>query len=230
MKEHVNIICLFWVGDYRGRDFKEDDIARLRATVDYHIDRPYTFHCLTNRPDANIPAVKIPFKNEWPGWWAKVELFRPDLPCGKTLYLDTDTHIVRSLQPILDFPCTDLVMFPSKEPKEFWSRPPVDGWVHRYQAATMLFIPGTLTWLYYKFKENAVEYMKRYRGEQDMYGELIPNQPTFPREWMLKTEALRRHPNLPSSTIIVTGQGPDYDFRDPKFAPWLKRKAVGQCM
>jgi hypothetical protein len=223
MKDKVNIICLFWVGDYRGRAFTETDIYRLRETVDKWIDRPYDFYCLTNRPDADLPAIKILFKHTWPGWWAKVELFRPDLPCGKTLYLDTDTHIVRSLQPILDFPCKDLVMFPSKENKKIWGVLHSDGWVHRYQASTMLFQPGALVWLYYKFKENAENYMGLYRGEQDMYGKLIPNQPTFPREWLLKTEALKT--GLPEETIIVTGQGPTYDFRDPWFAPNLNKIA-----
>jgi len=233
MKEKVNIICLFWVGNYRKRDFKESDIDRLHATVDKYIDRPYDFYCLTNQPDAKIDAIKIPFNNGWPGWWAKVELFRPDLPSGLTLYLDTDTHVVKSLQPILDFPCNDLVMFDSGEPREKWCKPVnKKGWVYRYQAATMLFVSGALSWVYYKFRENADEYMNVYRGEQDMYGVWIPDQPTFPRNWMIKTESLRTQ-KLPESAIIVTGQGPHYDFRNPSFAPWLDdlaRKKEDVCM
>jgi len=229
--DKVNIICLFWVGDYRGRDFKEKDIYNLRKTVDKHINRPYEFYCLTNRPDADIPAIKIPFRNNWPGWWAKVELFRPDLPCGRTLYLDTDTYIVNSLKPILDYQ-GDLVMFDSNRSKSMWSRPPMNGWVYRYQAATMLFTPGALSWVYFKFKENPEKYMKMYRGEQDMYGVWIPNQPTFPRKWMMKMDSVRRIRKFPKETIIVTGQTKNFSWRKPGFNPRLPQYARGEvrCM
>ena len=227
MKSGVNIICLYWVGDYRGRDYKPQDIVNLRATVDKWIDRPYKFYCLTNRPDADIPAIKIPFRNNWPGWWAKVELFRPDLPKGRTLYLDTDTYIVNNLQPILDYD-GNLVMFDSREPKKRWSRAPVQGWVYRYQAATMLFNPGALSWVYFKFKNDPEAYMNTYRGEQDMYGIWIPNQPTFPQEWMLKLDAVKVHKKIRRDTIIVTGQPKGTEWRDPhKYAPWLIKKARG---
>lgn len=230
MKDKVNIICLYWVGDYRNRDFTEKDIENLRATVDKHIDRPYEFYCLTNKPDADLPAIKIPFKNDWPGWWAKVELFRPDLPCGRTLYLDTDTYIVNSLQPILDYE-GDLVMFPTRRHKSTWGKLCKGGWVYRYQAATMLFTPGQLAWLYYKFKDGAEELMKMYRGEQDMYGMWIPNQPTFPKEWMVKMDTIMRRKieyqesQLPKETIIVTGQPNPLPWRNPP--EWLIKRARG---
>ena len=62
MKDNVNILCLYWVGDFRGRDFTENDVVRLRKSIERHIDRPFTFYCLTNDVNAVIPAEKIPLK------------------------------------------------------------------------------------------------------------------------------------------------------------------------
>lgn len=44
--------------------------------------------------------VVMPLRHEWRGWWAKMELFRPDLP-GDFLYLDLDTMVVGDLSPLL---------------------------------------------------------------------------------------------------------------------------------
>jgi hypothetical protein len=221
MKKRVNIICIYWVGDFRGRDFCENDVIRLRETVNKHIDRPYTFYCLTNKMDADIPAEKIALSHpEWPGWWAKVELHRPDLPKGRTLYLDLDSHVINNLQPILDY-TGNLVMFNSRAAKVN-----KNGVVHKYQAAVMLFDPGSTSWIYDKFSKDPIYWMNKYRSEQDLMGEWIPDQPTFPDHWMVKLSKLINKPDrLIDKTIIVTGQPKLDSFRDPVYMPWLKELA-----
>lgn len=47
------------------------------------------FVCLS---DVDVPCERIPLESDWPGWWAKIELFRHLK--GRTLYLDLDTVIV----------------------------------------------------------------------------------------------------------------------------------------
>lgn len=228
MKQKVNIICILWMGRFRGRDFTPRDVGRLRRSVDKHIDRPYNFYCLTNY-EGELPAKKIPLKYpEWPGWWAKVELHRPDLPIrGRTLYMDLDSHAVRNLGPILDYP-GDLVLFPTHIPERKWERLRYQGWVPRYQAATMLFDPGCLSMqlVWDRFNENPDGWMKHYRSEQDIMGDWLPDQPMFPRRWMLKLENCRGFKQLPDDVIIVTGQPGDGLFRqiDEKL-PWLEEAA-----
>ena len=218
----MNIICLYWVGDFRGRDFVPEDVWRLKQTIDKHIDREYNFYVLTNDMKADLPGTKIELLYNWPGWWSKMELFRPDLPCGRTLYLDLDTYVVNNLQPILDFP-GELVMFNTRMSKVMERKDPRI--VCRYQAGIMLFTPCSLPWVLSKFKNDADNLMKKYRGEQDMYGAWIPNCPTFPDEWMIKIERLRSG-KLSDKTIIVTGQSPEkFNFRNPDFAPYLEKLA-----
>ena len=224
MNEQVNIICLYWVGKFRGRDYTANDVHRLFQSVEKYIDRPFSFYCLTNQVTADVPGTKIMLKHNWPGWWSKVELFRDDLPAGRTLYMDLDSNAVSGLGPILDTP-GDLVMFNTRVAKHKAIRS--HGLVARYQAATMLFNPGSLSWVYDKFEKDPETYMADYRSEQDMYGEWIPNQPCFPDKWLMKADQLRSN-QLRPGTIIVTGNCKHDDFRNPGFAPWLDKLARGK--
>lgn len=68
-----------------------------------------SFECLT---DVQMDSVKcVPLEHPFLGWWAKMELFRPDFP-GDFLYLDLDTVVngplddiaeVRTLTMLRDF-------------------------------------------------------------------------------------------------------------------------------
>lgn len=224
----VNIICLLWKGKFRGRDYRDEDVAYLRETVDKHIDRPYRMYCLTNDERANVAAEKVMLVNNWPGWWSKVELFRADLPAGRTLYLDLDTHIVRNMQQLLD--CKgELVMFPTPyAPETHYGRMRRNREgkfiTNRYHSSTMLFTPGALSWVYTQFKVRAGQLMQYYRSEQDMYGEWLPDCRTFPIRWLGKIAQLRNgHPD--KKVMIVTGRPINGDWRNPQFAPWLKELA-----
>lgn len=43
--------------------------------------------------DVDVPCQRIPLAHDWPGWWSKMEVFRPDLGIGDFLYLDLDTIV-----------------------------------------------------------------------------------------------------------------------------------------
>lgn len=178
-----------------------------------NIDRPYRMYCLTNDMNAKVSAKKIELVNNWSGWWSKVELFRPDLPCGRTLYLDLDTTIIKNVYPLFEFK-NDLVMFPSPYKGKTEKETPDGKQVIKYQAAIMLFDPGKLSWLYFKFRDNANYYMQKYRSEQDIYGEWLPNQPTFPSEWIMKLGTVRKGKPVGDKTMIVTGNKNGKLFRD----------------
>ena len=161
---------------------------------------------------ADVPAEKIELVKNWPGWWSKVELFRPDIPCGRTLYLDLDTYIVGSLKPILDFE-GDLVMFPSPYGRKKKVNTEGKIVVQRYQTGTMLFTPGKLSHVFRDFHKTASLYMQTYRSEQDIYGEWLPNQPTFPARWLMKIGEYKKIGRTRENTIIITGNK-DGEFRN----------------
>ena len=230
MKAKVNIICLYWVGEFRGRDFTPEDVWRLYHSVLKHADRPFDFYVLTNAMEADVPGTKIKLLHgdDWPGWWAKMELYRPDLPAGRTLYMDLDSHCIRSLGPVLDFE-GDLVIFDDRtrqhQPKHVQRGE--GGWVYRYQAATILFNAGEWGWLYEKFLQDWDYYLKHFRSDQDILGEWIPDQPTFPREWLIKlADVAKQHRDAPpEDVIIVTGQPKRFGFRRTDEIPWFEQQA-----
>jgi len=225
----VNIMCLYWVGEFRGRDFTVEDVYRLYKSVLKHIDRDFEFYVLTNDMEAVLPGHKIALKHadDWPGWWAKMELHRGDLPQGRTLYLDLDSHCIRSLGPILDTP-GNLVMFPTPHPGA--TRMTELGWViPKYQAATMLFDSGVFEWMYDKFKADWDYYITHYRSDQDIMAEWIPDQGLFFPQWMMKLGQVMKGSKYnitpPEDVIIITGQPKGKLFRQTNKLRWLEKMA-----
>jgi hypothetical protein len=221
MKEQRNIICLYWVGDFRGRDFTESDVWRLFNNVSKHMNSDFTFYTLTNDMSAYLPGHKIELEYNWPGWWSKMELHRPDLPKGRTLYLDLDTTVVTNIDEVFDVK-GNLVMFNNRmikkpRPDESWKI------VYRYQAAIMLFDPGSTVEFYNMFLKDPQRYIVEYRSEQDLMGEFLPNQPTFPDKWLMKLASLRTKAIKPW-VKFVTGQPKGINFRNPEYAKWIHLK------
>lgn len=82
-----------------GGDFEPYHVQALQEQV-YRWSPPGTqFKCLS---DVFVSGVEcIPLKYYWPGWWAKMELFRPDL-LGDCFFTDLDNVIVGPLDDILN--------------------------------------------------------------------------------------------------------------------------------
>jgi hypothetical protein len=115
-------------------------------------------------------------------------------------------------------------MFPAGigQPKE-------KGVVCRYRDAVILYNPKNWEWLYEKFLMDAQQYIEFYRGDADVLGEWVPNQPTFPSSWLLKMhkiEKIRKYlSSPPAETIIVTGQPRSGLFMETHKIPWLEKMA-----
>lgn len=78
-----------------GGVFTPEYVTRLRDGVAANLSTPHRFVCLS---DVDVPGVEtIPPAYGWPGWWSKVEIFRPDLPFGRVLYIDLSSVAVGSL-------------------------------------------------------------------------------------------------------------------------------------
>ncbi|MBN8292820.1 hypothetical protein JI664_12670 [Rhodobacter sp. NTK016B] len=75
-----------------GGEYGPEHVARLRDQVARFCGLPFV--ALSDEP---VPGVTVfPLVHNWPGWWAKMELFRPGL-AGGLLFFDLDTSIVGDL-------------------------------------------------------------------------------------------------------------------------------------
>lgn len=71
-----------------GGDFRPEHVHAMQRQVAKHAPEA-EFWCLS---DVKIEGVMcLPLKHDWPGWWAKIELFRLD---GGFLYTDLDNVIL----------------------------------------------------------------------------------------------------------------------------------------
>ncbi len=80
-----------------GPVYNAEWVRKLSAQVAQHASRPHRFVCLS---DVDVPCERIPLVHDWPGWYSKLELFRPGLFRGPVIYLDLDTLVVGDLGPI----------------------------------------------------------------------------------------------------------------------------------
>jgi hypothetical protein len=78
-----------------GGEYTPEHVHRLRDAVARHLPGA-RFVCLSDVP---VNCERIILQHDWPGWWAKMEMFRPHV-VGDVLYMDLDTMIVGDLSEI----------------------------------------------------------------------------------------------------------------------------------
>lgn len=79
-----------------GGQYKPCHVTRLAAQIRLY-DTTSPIYCLTDMEleRTSLGVQSVPLKHDWPGWWAKIEMFRRDvIPKGATLYLDLDTDVI----------------------------------------------------------------------------------------------------------------------------------------
>lgn len=71
-----------------GGQYDASHVEGLKKQVAHYMPDAH-FVCLS---DVEVPCERIPLVTDWPGWFAKIELFEAFK--GQTLYLDLDTVLV----------------------------------------------------------------------------------------------------------------------------------------
>jgi hypothetical protein len=93
----INVVCVLRTGGKVGYDASW--VEKLHRGVTKHLSVPHQFVCLS---DCEVPCKRITLENSGKGFWSKIQLFKPELFVGPVLYLDLDTVICNSLDPIVE--------------------------------------------------------------------------------------------------------------------------------
>jgi hypothetical protein len=130
-------------------DYDVDYVEKLLAGVARHMREPYRFVCLS---DVEVPCDRIPLQTNWPGWWAKIELFNLAPP---VLAFDLDTIITGDLSEIAGHarrtPFTVL--------RDFYREKGI--------GSGMMAWAEPLTFVYTKFADEPRRYMREHKGHGD---------------------------------------------------------------
>jgi len=177
----VTVVSLLWVGEFESRHYTEEWVYRLRDQVKANLPIPHDFVCFSNTTVRGVDV--IPLKRDWVGWWAKMEIFRPDNGLsGRCVYFDLDVFATGNLTPIALYDAPIAFMPPSymilgQEPRD---KP---GVVRQYQASCITWEPPVGREFYEKLTH---ERMHGFRSDQDWMGYLRPHCATMPKEWFAK--------------------------------------------
>lgn len=162
----ITVACVLWWGDFKNRQYSPEHVERLMRQVEGRLSQPYRFLCLTN---TDVPCERVPLVTGWPGWWAKLELFRPGLFKGqrdRILYLDLDVTVTGPLDELADFPAPFVIC------KNFLSM--------GFNSSVMAWDHGAVSDLYTDFKASM---MQRPGGDQAWIFRKHPEAAKFPRAW-----------------------------------------------
>jgi len=89
-----------------GGDFTAADVGALCRAVRVHLPVAHRFVCLTDQPKEvealGLQIEAIPLKYNWPGWWAKFEMY--GLPWdGLVIYWDLDSVPCDDMTPFTEY-------------------------------------------------------------------------------------------------------------------------------
>lgn len=140
-----------------GGDFDKEYVDWIRESV----PKEYDFVCLSDDPE--VPGY-FPLDYHYPGWWSKMEIFRPGILDDDIFYLDLDTVILKDITEDLhelESSCCFLMLSDFYNPDRL--------------ASGIMYIPRDLrikvwnSWI----DSDPEKMMEKYRGDQDFLENLI---------------------------------------------------------
>jgi hypothetical protein len=191
-------------------------VENLRAMVRRHLSMPHEFICLANQPVRNgIRTYPVMHDPSVPGWWAKMELFRPGLlPGDRILYLDLDVAIVGSLEEIVHYSAAFALVPPGGS-----FNPPGYRTVRRFNSSVMVWDRGATDEVYGRYATQS-DLAQPYWGDQDFIGDHARTAVTMPAEWFPRFSELRGEPPASAKVVLVKKPKPHIAARKSE---WLRR-------
>lgn len=180
----TTVACVWVRGNVK---YGVEYVDKLRAMVRRHLSGDFRFVCLTDKPlqlPRGIEGIEIPNPRPMFGWWSKLQLFSPSHGfSGRMLYLDLDSLIVGSLDPIVDYPSAFALVPPAGN---FQPRT-AHQVVRRFNSSVMVWNAGEQDRVFLQWTPTVT---RRLFGDQDWIGEQCPDADTLPLEWFPRISQL----------------------------------------
>jgi len=151
--EDVTVMCVLKSGGI----FTKEWVLKLKNTLERNVTTSFDFVCLTDFD--NVDGCRtIKLKDDLPGWWSKIELFREGLVDTKNIiYFDLDTIILRNIDDLFLIPLN----FVALQPWNITSR------INRHLASGIMgWRNGDYSFIYDKFIFQEIE-EQSFSGDQE---------------------------------------------------------------
>ena len=141
-----------------GGEYRAEHVERLRKQCEVHAPG-VEFLCLSDLDGGLV--------SDWPGWWAKIELFRLR---GPVLYMDLDTTVIDDISPLLRIAEDhDFVALRDFNPKQ------------RAMGSGLMAWSGDMSRIHAEFSASPAAHMKRCTtpaawGDQGFIEPLTPDR------------------------------------------------------
>lgn len=131
-----------------GGAYKPEHVLRMQGLLDQYVDCPAKFVCYS---DIEIEGVEVrPLLHDWPGWWAKIEMFRE---VEDSFYIDLDMTITGNI--------TDMVTVDSDFMALRNMTPRIEG-----IGSAMMKWRGDKRFIYETFKSDPGRYMAEHSRDK----------------------------------------------------------------
>lgn len=205
----ISVVCL-----KTGNKYPDEYVTKLRSMVLRNLLLDHRFICFTDKPVVGVechpPLVNLP------GWWGKLMFFHPELEnytgSDRVLYFDLDMTIVRDISELALFPAGFSII-------KQWKNLKSKNVVIRYNSSCFLLDRAGVrkeVWTVF-----ATQVMKKFRGDQDWIGYVLPLEETFPSEWFEACENVSKENGPKEATKVVINNV--IDNHKIKDTWWMKR-------
>lgn len=173
----ITVVCVLVRGHVA---FTPEYVTRLKSMVRRTLPSA-GFVCLTDDPASlpkDIDTIRIIPPRGVFAWWAKVQLFNPQLGLsGRLLYLDLDVLLVGDMVAITGYPAA-FALVPDGAPN--FLPKGARKVVKRFNSSVMVWNAGEHAHLYEDWNPRIAD---RLWGDQDWIGEQSKNGDAMPAEW-----------------------------------------------
>lgn len=149
----INVVCLLRSGSKVGYD--ESWVTKLQNSVQRNLTLPHQFICFS---DCDVPCERIDLLPGDHGFWSKMQLFRPGLLTGPTLFLDLDTVICNNID--------DIVTQLSGQQFVMWIE--ADRNIH---SSALMYWEGDHSYLWRLYQSQALVYWESLYSRPPLYGD-----------------------------------------------------------
>lgn len=153
MSNLLTVACVLRQGGKVGYDATW--VKKLMHGVERNLTISHQFVCLS---DCDVPCTRIPLEEGGSGFWAKLQLFRPNQFTGPVLYIDLDAVVCQNIDKIVNrVKDQNFVM---------WQEPRTN--VH---SSAIMWWKGDHSRLWELYKSQPEQHWRQLHTEKQSYGD-----------------------------------------------------------